>query len=72
MTKNERAAQRAGERVNVRVLPQGAGRIFTGESEAAAGDPERRFPIYGRGEVFAVAQAIALELEGRGLVEIQP
>jgi len=69
MSKTERSAK-AAEAVNVRVLPQGAGRIFTGETEPAAA--AGRFPTYARGAVFAVAPAIALELEGRGLVEIQP
>lgn len=64
MTKTERAAK-AAEAVTVRVLPQGDGRVFTGD----AGAP---FATYGRGETFSLDAAIALELEGRGLVEIQP
>jgi len=72
MTKTERTARRAGAMANVRVLPQGAGRIFTGEGEPGAAEAERRFATYPRGAVFTVETAIALELEGRGLVEIQP
>ena len=64
MTKTNRVAKAAAA-VTVRVLPQGDGRIFTGD----AGSP---FATYRRGEAFALAPAIALELEGRGLVEIQP
>jgi hypothetical protein len=53
------------EGVRVRVLPQGAGRIFTGEEAEVAA-------TYARGDLFSVGPAIAAELEARGLVEIQP
>jgi hypothetical protein len=51
--------------VRVRVLPQGAGRIFTGEAGEVAA-------TYARGDLFSVDPSIAAELEARGLVEIQP
>jgi len=58
--------------VSVRVLPQGAGRVYTGERNDAAADAVDRVPTYGRGDVFSVERAIAEALEARGLVEIQP
>jgi hypothetical protein len=71
MTKTERAAKAAAT-VDVRVLPQGDGRIFTGASEPDAAEATQRFSTYRRGETFAIERDVALELEGRGLVEIQP
>jgi len=72
MTKTERAAKPAAAMVEVRVLPQGDGRIFTGTNEPGAPETAQRFPTYRRGETFALERAIGLELEVRGLVEIQP
>jgi hypothetical protein len=71
-TERVRFAAPEGEAVSVRVLPQGDRRIFTGEADDAATEAVLRFPTYGRGAVFAVEREIALALEGRGLVEIQP
>lgn len=71
-TERVRTGAPEGEAVSVRVLPQGAGRIFTGETDDTAAEAEGRFPTYGRGAVFAAAPDIARALEARGLVEIQP
>lgn len=72
MTKTDRVAKAAAATATVRVLPQGDGRIFTGASDPTAAEAAQRFPTYGRGETFVAERAVALELEGRGLVEIQP
>lgn len=71
-TDRARLAAPEGEAVSVRVLPQGAGRIFTGEANDTAAEPHLRFATYERGEMFVAAPDIAAALEERGLVEIQP
>jgi hypothetical protein len=71
-TERVRFAAPEGDAVRVRVLPQGDGRIQTGETDDTAAEPGLRFPTYARGEIFAVGREIAEALEARGLVEIQP
>lgn len=71
-TERARLGAPEGETVSVRVLPQGDGRIYTGEADDTAPEANLRFPTYGRGEVFATSPDIAQALEERGLVEIQP
>jgi hypothetical protein len=66
------APEAVQQATTVRVLPQGAGRIFTGATDDAAAEPEARFPTYARGDMFTAERAIAEVLEARGLVEIQP
>jgi hypothetical protein len=60
----------AQQKVMVRVLPQGAGRVHTGASDYTARTMEERSPTYPRGANFEVAADIAAALEARGLVEI--
>jgi hypothetical protein len=53
--------------VSYRVLPKGAGLIYTGEHDAQSGEPA----TFDKGAVVAgVDPAIAGELEDRGLVEV--
>jgi hypothetical protein len=53
-----------GGEAKVRVLPKGAGMLFTGELEDGV------FTTHPKGAVLTVAPAQARELEDRGLVEI--
>ena len=53
--------------VSYRVLPKGAGLIYTGGYDAQTGEPF----TFGKGDVVdGVDPAIAGELEDRGLVEV--
>jgi hypothetical protein len=56
----------AEPKVTVRVLKKGHGQISMGEHVNGLGDL-----TYDHGETFELVQSIALELEDRGLVEIQ-
>lgn len=53
-----------GGGVKVRVLPKGAGKLFTGALE------EGVFVTYPKGAVLEATEDAALVLEDRGLVEI--
>jgi hypothetical protein len=53
-------------KVSVRVLKKGHGQISMGEHVNGLGDL-----TYDHGETFELVQSIALDLEDRGLVEIQ-
>lgn len=68
---DDAACDAAQQAVSVRVLPQGANRIYTGERDDMAVEPADRFPTYDRGAVFEVERGVAEALEARGLVEIQ-
>lgn len=59
--------------VTARVLPNGAGKVCTGEETAVYDEASQTWsvPTYGRGDTFQIARTIAEELEQRGLVEIQ-
>jgi hypothetical protein len=60
-------AEAAPARVRYRVLPKGAGLIYTGEHHAQTGEPF----TFAKGEVVKAAEAaIAAELEDRGMVEV--
>jgi hypothetical protein len=54
------------ETVRFRVLPQGAGRIFTGEFDAA----KNRFKTHGKGALVLAPRGVAEALQARGLAEI--
>jgi hypothetical protein len=56
--------------VMVRVLPQGDGKIFTGQM--TPNSLTDRFPTYKRGDVFPLHAAVAQAQEDAGRVEIQP
>ena len=52
--------------VEIRVLPQGDGKIFTGEYDSLA----HEFTKHKKGDVFEIAEDIARALEARGFAEI--
>jgi len=52
--------------VEVRVLPQGDGKVFTGDYDSLA----HEFTKYKKGDVFSIAEDIARALEARGFAEI--
>ena len=52
--------------VEVRILPQGDGKVFTGEYDSLA----HEFTKFPKGAVVALAEDIARALEARGFAEI--
>lgn len=52
--------------VELRILPQGDGKVFTGEYDSTA----HEFTKYKRGDVVSLAEDIARALEARGFAEI--
>lgn len=63
----EAASGAAPDLVSYRVLPKGAGLIYTGDYDALTGEPF----TFGKGDVVdGVDAEIAVELEDRGLVEV--
>lgn len=60
-----KAASAQDAAVKARVLPKGAGLVFTGELE------EGVFTTHPKGAVLTLERETALALEERGLVEIQ-
>lgn len=52
--------------VEIRILPQGDGKVFTGEYDTVA----HEFTKYPKGAVFEIGEDIARALEARGFAEI--
>lgn len=57
--------------VKARILPMGAGKVFTGELVQSGKTPEEKFPTHPKGAVVDLPRAIAETQEALGRVEIQ-
>lgn len=57
--------------VMARVLPLGAGKIFTGETRIYGMTPEEKFPTHAKGDTLVLPRGVAEIQEAKGLLEIQ-